>query len=75
VSIAVLIVTALAVATITSFRDQNLRSPGPRWSHALDAAAERCVDRTEVRVPITPRPWVSRLPCTRLVTTGTVLPP
>jgi hypothetical protein len=67
--IAVVLALALGTATVTSFRDDNWRSAGPRWSRSLDVVAERCVGRTEIWVRVTPPSWRARLPCDRLAPT------
>lgn len=61
----VAVAVVLAVGWTTGFRVDNLRADGPRWSTALDSAAQECSAEqpADVVVPISPQGWDVTLDC------------
>jgi hypothetical protein len=63
-----LFLALLVVGTASTYRVDNDRSPGPRWSAGLSEAAERCQrGAPAVGIPISPPGWVVRLSCQEIV--------
>jgi hypothetical protein len=57
----------LLVVVAVNLRVDNQRADGPSWSTMVDNSAAQCEDsRTSVVLPISPRGWTARVPCSDL---------
>jgi hypothetical protein len=65
--VAVALTAVLGVSVVAGFRVPNERSPGPRWSEGILAAARACdTDQELAIVPVSPFGWNAVIPCERI---------